>query len=101
MACELTDSGGSNDFSTFFKDVEAGSIPNPRTPVNNPHSAWKPFSVASMQFFQIPDVRPLSMCVLQRTYLATAFLGSTFSSGRHILIGTLRPVDSLSLFLGA
>lgn len=86
---------------SFFKDVEAGSIPNPRTPVNDPHSGWKPFSVASMQFLQIPDVRLLSlMCMLQRTYLATAFAGSTFSCGRHILIGILRPVDSLLVFFG-
>ncbi|KIM36091.1 hypothetical protein M413DRAFT_20642 [Hebeloma cylindrosporum] len=28
-------------------DVKAGSIPNPRTPVNDPHNAWKPFSVAT------------------------------------------------------
>ena len=54
-----------------------------------------------MQFLQIPNVRLLSfMCMLQRTYLATAFAGSTFSCGRHILIGILRPVDSLLVFLG-
>ena len=87
--------------SFFLKDVKAGSIPNPRTPVNDSHGGWKPFSVASMQFLQIPNVRLLSfMCMLQRTYLATAFAGSTFSCGQHILIGILRPVDSLLVFLG-
>jgi len=101
MACKLTDSGGLNGSSILFKDVKAGSIPNPRTPVNDPHSAWKPFSVASMQFLQIPDVRLSSfMCILQRTYLATAFAGSTFSCGRHILIGILRLADFLPVFLG-
>lgn len=31
--------------------VKGGSIPNPRTPgVNNPHSAWKPFSVATYAY---------------------------------------------------
>jgi hypothetical protein len=28
-------------------DVEAGSRPTSRTPVNDPHRAWKPFSVLS------------------------------------------------------
>ena len=57
MACKFTDYGKIEQFlSLFLKDVEAGSIPNTRTPVNDPHSGWKPFSVASMQFLQIPDV---------------------------------------------
>ena len=76
MACKFTDYGKIEWFlSLFLKDVEAGSIPNTRTPVNDPHSGWKPFSVASMQFLQNPDVRLLSlMCMLQRIYLATALL---------------------------
>jgi len=87
----------------FFKDVKAGTIPNPRTPANSPHNAWpgRPFSISSMQFLQIPDVRLLSlMCMLQCSYLATAFAGSIFSCGQHILIGILPLVDSLPVFLG-
>ncbi|KAF8967420.1 hypothetical protein BDZ97DRAFT_1916712 [Flammula alnicola] len=34
------------DFFWISAYVKAGSVPNPRTPVNDPHNAWKPFSVA-------------------------------------------------------
>ncbi|TFK32695.1 hypothetical protein BDQ12DRAFT_707569 [Crucibulum laeve] len=33
------------DVFWIYTYVKAGSTPNPRTPVNDPHAAWKPFSV--------------------------------------------------------
>ncbi|KAF9058199.1 hypothetical protein BJ165DRAFT_1334626, partial [Panaeolus papilionaceus] len=43
---EITLESMSLFISSICSDVRGGSIPNPRTMVNNPHEAWKPFSVA-------------------------------------------------------